>query len=274
MNEFYYELRLTPSSMLEELESFIMDQIDEAIETDENTIIIRTEIEPTNLIDMVNEYSKELEEIFSMKISIKSELHKLKNEDWINKFKEGFEPVAIGSFYIRASWHEEKNGFINIVVDPALAFGTGHHPTTKNSILAINNYTKADDEFLDIGCGSGILSLCATKLGATVSLCDTDEMAIISSKENFEKNHEQYKDIWIGSARSMGEYDIIVANIIADVLAFLAKDIKNNLKIGGLVILSGILDKYESKITDLYSSMELIERIAEDEWLTMVYRKK
>ena len=273
MNEFYFELKIRPSDNLEDFESFVMDETGEAIETDEDTIIVRSESDPTFLIEEVENYARELSEIFSRSITVKCEISQQKNEDWIAKFKEGFEPIQVGRFFIRASWHETNNSYTNIIVDPALAFGTGHHPTTKNSILAVEKYVKAGDNMLDVGCGSGILSLCAAKQGAKVSCCDTDELAVKSTTENFEKNSEKFEKAWIGSAPTEGEYDIIVANIIADVLVFLAKDIKNSLKIGGVVVLSGILDKYEAKIADMYDSMELIEKIAEDEWLTMVYKK-
>jgi len=273
MNEFYYELKITPSDMLEDFESFVMDETGEAIETDDETIIVRSEKDPSFVIDEVENYAKQLSEIFGKSISVKCSISKQKNEDWIEKFKEGFAPIQVGNFFIRASWHDEIKGANNIIVDPALAFGTGHHPTTKNSILYIEKYIKPDNKLLDVGCGSGILSLCAAKLGAKVYMCDTDELAIKASEENFAKNSAIFEKAWVGSIQSEGEYDIIVANIIADVLVILAKDIKIGLKKGGYVILSGILDKYESKIADYYDGLELVDKVLEDEWLTMVYKK-
>jgi ribosomal protein L11 methyltransferase len=273
VNEYYFELKITPSAQLEDFESFVMDESGEAIETDEETIIVRSEEDPSFIIEEVTNYALELSEIFGEKITVKCSISKQKNEDWITKFKEGFEPIQVGRFFIRASWHEEKDGSTNIVVDPALAFGTGHHPTTKNSILAIEKYAKPNDKMLDVGCGSGILSLCAIKCGAVVDMCDTDELAIKSATENFEKNGEKFNKSWVGTVSNEGEYDIIVANIIADVLVFLAKDIKRALKKGGITVLSGILDKYESKVADMYDELELVEKIIEDEWLTMVYKK-
>ncbi len=273
MNEFYFELKITPSDHLEDFESFVMDETGEAIETDDETIIVRSENDPSFVVEEVASYAEQLSEIFGEKITVKCALTKQKNEDWITKFKEGFEPIQVGQFFIRASWHEPKAGATDIIVDPALAFGTGHHPTTKNSILAVEQYVKSGDKMLDVGCGSGILSLCGAKLGAEVDICDTDELAIVASLENFTKNSEQWHDSWVGSVRSEGEYDTIVANIIADVLVILAKDLKKSLKSGGHLILSGILDKYESKITDMYDELELVETKAEDEWLTMIYKK-
>jgi len=273
MNEYYYELRITPSSNLEDFENFVFDESGGAIETEDETVIVRSEEGLDELALSVKEYAKELGEIFGEKIEVKTELSKKKNEDWVQSFKDGFSPITVGGFHIRASWHDEVPEIKNLIVDPALAFGTGHHPTTKNCILMVDKYVKSGDTFLDVGCGSGILSLCAASKGAVVDMCDTDELAVGASEENFAKNDLKFNKAWVGSVGAKGEYDIITANIIADILSFLSDELIANLKSGGKLILSGILDKYEMKMHEAFGSLVQIDRVCEEEWVTLVYEK-
>jgi ribosomal protein L11 methyltransferase len=128
---------------------------------------------------------------------------------------------------------------------------------------------------IDVGCGSGILGLACTKLGAKVALCDTDPLSVDSSKENFALNEEQYNSIWEGSVNKADKsYDIVIANIIADVLRFIAKDLKSACKTDGVLILSGILDKKENLVTESFKELTLVKRTLKDEWVTLVYKKE
>ena len=125
-----------------------------------------------------------------------------------------------------------------------------------------------------MGCGSGILGLAATKLGAVVDLCDTDEQAVQSTQENFALNHEQFNHIWTGSVQKRThEYDVVIANIIADVLIMLSSDLKKAVKNEGILILSGILDKYVEKVEAKFSSMTLVEKYQKEEWYTLVLKR-
>ena len=169
-----------------------------------------------------------------------------------------------------------KDGFVNITIDPALAFGTGHHPTTSTCLSAISKYVKKNNEVCDVGCGSGILAIGAIKLGAIVDACDTDEVSIANAKENAKLNGVSYRQIWQGSINKTDKkYDVVIANIVADVLVFLAKDLKNALNDkDSIMILSGILDKYEQKVLDAYKDCDLVEKIAQDEWVSLVLKRK
>ena len=141
-------------------------------------------------------------------------------------------------------------------------------------LLLLQKYIKESTTLLDVGCGSGILSIAARKCGAIVDLCDTDEQATDSATQNFELNHESFHRIWTGSVQKREqEYDMVVANIIADVLIMLSSDLQKAVKEGGLLILSGILDKYVDKVEHKFSSMKLVEKYQKEEWFTLVLQR-
>jgi ribosomal protein L11 methyltransferase len=154
-----------------------------------------------------------------------------------------------------------------------LAFGSGHHATTFSCLEAIGKYVNPNDRVIDVGCGSGILGLACVKVGANVDLCDTDPLSVSSAEENFELNSESYNTLWEGSVdKSDGKYNVVIANIIADVLRFISKDLKKASKSGGLIILSGILDKKEALVKESFKDLELKDRVLKDEWVTLVYQ--
>jgi ribosomal protein L11 methyltransferase len=272
MKSKYYELRVSTDSFKDEIENFLIERFNNGIEEEDNTLILRSEENFDGLMKELKEYVKALEEIFNTKINLETKIEEKSNIDWIENYKKSIKPIEIGRFYIHPSWYENKEDKINIIVDPALAFGSGHHETTRSCVKAIDKYVKEGDTFLDVGCGSGILSIVAAKKGAIVDLCDTDELAVKSAKENFELNNVKYNDIWVGSvANTDKKYDIVVANIIADILIFIANDLKQ--RVNGYLILSGIIDKYKEKVLDKYKDFELVEEIPENEWVTLILKK-
>lgn len=166
-----------------------------------------------------------------------------------------------------------KKDKINIKIDPALAFGSGHHATTFSCLEAIGSYVNSNSRVLDVGCGSGILGLASAKLGAEVDLCDTDPISVDSCEKNFALNGEEYEELWEGSAnQAKCQYNVVIANIIADVLKFIVHDLKRATKKDGILILSGILDKKEQQVTEVYSDLKLLERKQKDEWITLIYK--
>jgi ribosomal protein L11 methyltransferase len=272
MKDKYYELSVKSDAFKDEIENFLIERFNNGIEERGNTLILRSEEKFDNLINELNEYVQALEKIFNTKINLKTNIEEKSNIDWIENYKKSIKPIEIDDFYIHPSWYENKEGKINIIVDPALAFGSGHHETTRSCVKAINKFVKNGDNFLDVGCGSGILSIVAAKKGAKVDLCDTDELAVKSAKENFELNNVEYNEMWVGSAGDTNKkYDIVVANIIADILIFIANDLKN--RVNGYLILSGIIDKYKNKVLEKYKEFELIEEIPENEWVTLVLKR-
>ncbi len=273
MKKIFYEIFVTPSSKKEEIANFLIERFNNGIEEKGNTIILRSDEPLDDLLDELKDYTLVLEEIFNEKIELQIESKKKENKDWIENYKKSIQPVEIDEFYIHPSWYEPKENKINIKIDPALAFGSGHHETTRSSIRALKKYVGENTTLLDVGCGSGILGIVASKLGAVVDACDTDSLAVKSAKENYELNSAVYNQLWEGSVNIADKkYDVVVANIIADVLIFLAEDLKN--RVNDILILSGIIDKYKSKVIEKYKNLKLIDEIQENEWVTLVFRKE
>ena len=274
MEKTYNELQITPSSDYPLFLDFVMSLSDEAIEEKENTIILRSEDDLEMILFGMEAFAKELSSVLGKDIHLETKLLVKENEDWIAQYRNSIQPLHVNDFYIRPTWVEPLEGKKNIIIDPALAFGSGHHETTYGCLVLLQNYVKEGSELLDVGCGSGILSIAARKCGAIVDLCDTDEQATDSATQNFQLNQETFNRIWTGSVQKREkEYDIVVANIIADVLIMLASDLKKAVKEGGLLILSGILDKYVDKVESKFSSMKLVEKYQKEEWFTLVLQR-
>lgn len=273
MTDNFYEICVTSSGRKEEITNFLIERFNNGIEEKNNTLILRSEKKLDNLLNGLKEYIKALEEIFEEKIDLKIEIKEKENQDWIENYKKSIKPVEIEEFYIHPSWHKSKENKINIVIDPALAFGSGHHETTKSCVRAVKKYVNKGNSVLDVGCGSGILGIVAAKKSGIVDACDTDPLAVKSAKENYQLNNVNYNNIWEGSVNQTNKkYDVVVANIIADVLVFLANDIKN--KVNNILILSGIINKYKTKVLNKYDDLVLIDEIKENEWVTLVFRKE
>lgn len=271
MNDTYHELTITlDDKFVDLMADYIGNIYDEGLELDKGKIILRSENDLTFVKDALVSFAATLDRTIPMEFAFEVK----ENKDWIKAYQDSIEPVEVGKFYIFPSWYEPKADKINIKIDPALAFGSGHHATTFSCLEAISKYVSQGQHVIDVGCGSGILGLACKKLGANVELCDTDPLSIDSCKENFKLNEASYDKLWEGSVdKATGTYDIVIANIIADVLRFIAKDLKSAVKEGGYLILSGILDKKEDLVVESFRELTQVERIAKDEWVTLVYQK-
>lgn len=265
MTQQYFELEIFPQKNYDVFLDLVESIVEDAIEEGEKSIIIRSE---DSLEDI-----KEAIEKFSKAIDVECQIFYEKKDavDWIKKYQDSINPVEVGNFYVRPSWVEKKDGKIDILIDPALAFGSGHHETTSSCILAIDEFVKKDDTLLDVGTGSGILAIAAAKKGAVVDVCDTDEICIESTKSNFALNGEKINDSWIGSVNITNKkYDVVVANIIADILVMISSDLKSKLKEDGILILSGILDKYEGRVKSSFSDLKVLKVVQKNEWITLI----
>ena len=213
--------------------------------------------------------------------------------DWMNNWKQYFHAFTIDDILIKPTWEElkpeDKDKFL-IEIDPGISFGTGKHETTQLCIRQLSKYIKgykkdAPVKVLDVGCGSGILSIVALKLGADFVLgTDLDENCITSTRENMEINHlpAESGNFYVGNLIDDGELqskvgtsDIVVANILADVIITMSKVIPSQLKEGGVFITSGIIDFKENEVRDAIKAagMEIIEVNHQGEWVNVTARK-
>ena len=265
MKDTYTELKVNvDEAFVDLIADYISNITGEAVEYGKGCVILRT----SNDTSILENQLKNLD----IKLDITKE--EKENIDWIKEYQDSITPIEAGEFYIHPSWHEPKDGKKNILINPALAFGSGHHATTYSCLMAISQFVKSGDEVIDVGCGSGILSIASSYKGAVVDLCDTDELAVKSAIENFQLNNKEFRQIWIGSINKTNKkYDIVVANIIADVLKVLSNELKNHLKDEGILIVSGILDKKENIVTNSFKYLNLIKRVKKDEWVTLIYKK-
>lgn len=271
MQEIYQELTLTlEEKYVDFIADFVANIFEDTLEIGKGVIIIRSE----NDLSYVQKAAEALIATLGDDISIDFKTEEKENIDWIKKYQDSISPIEATNFYIHPSWFEPKEGKINIKIDPALAFGSGHHATTFSCLKVISERVKGGERILDVGCGSGILGLACTKLGANVELCDTDPLSVKSTEENFALNEESYRKLWKGSTdKAEGSYDIVIANIIADVLRFIAADLKKVTKPGGTLILSGILDTKEALVLPSFEALTLIDKKQKDEWITLIYTK-
>ncbi len=275
MTKYYYQLVVKLSSHHSLFSDFLSDTLPVGFEETKTGFIIRSEDDLDTIIWGLEQFTEALQKALGESIELECEQKKLENSDWVKTYQESIKPLAIDKFYIYPTWDKPSPDLLNIVIDPALAFGTGHHPTTASALRAISKYVNAGDRVLDVGCGSGILGMACMKLGASVDACDTDPISVENSEVNAKLNGLVFNKIWEGSSSLVDKkYNFVVANIVADVLTFIANDLKKALEDDATLVLSGILDKYETKVLNFYKDCEVIEKIAQDEWVTLILKRK
>ncbi len=175
--------------------------------------------------------------------------------DWRNNWKQFFFPIPVGEkLLIRPTWRDEYDAgdrkVINI--DPGMAFGTGNHETTRLCLKCLEKFVKEDDVVLDVGCGSGILSIASVLLGAKSAFgVDIDPTAVRTAFENTEMNNVSDKCNFVAgnlTDKVSGTYDIVVANIVADAIIMLSKDVRNFMNDKSVYIMSGIIDSRKDEV--------------------------
>lgn len=206
-------------------------------------------------------------------------LSEVQEEDWATAWKTYFKPMRIGDrLVVKPSWENVEIAPHEVVVeiDPGMAFGTGTHPTTVMCLVLLEKQNLAGCRALDLGCGSGILSLAAAKLGAsTVIAADVDPIAVTVARENVRHNQlERVVEVLESSlfSRVQGRFDVIVANLTAKIIMDALPDVPRHLAAGGVLVASGII---KEKLCAVESAMvaaglAVMEVISEGEWVALV----
>lgn len=200
-----------------------------------------------------------------------------KNADWENNWKKYFKPIPVGEkLLIRPIWEQEYDAGNRAVLhlEPGLAFGSGTHDTTKLCLEALETTVRSGDDMLDIGCGSGILSVASLLLGAKSAVgVDIDALAVKTAKENGRNNGFSEPELCYhqGSMtdKVTGQFDVIAANIVADIIVLLCKDIARFLKPGGVFITSGIIEPREDDVLAAFAenNLRVLSRRESGGWL-------
>jgi ribosomal protein L11 methyltransferase len=207
-------------------------------------------------------------------------------EDWANAWKDYYHITHIGQrLVIRPSWREyiPMNNEVVLELDPGMAFGTGLHPTTRMCLEQIEQRTRPGVCVLDVGTGSGILALAAAKLGAANVHCiDNSSVAVESAVANAETNHLSDRiNVVLGvldeteSTRLSGQYNLVLANIIARVIGSIAPYLAQVLAPDGMLITSGIIEdrRHEAEQPLLAAGLKLIDQVMIDDWVTLIMQK-
>lgn len=254
---------------------------EELLKKDKTRAIIHVYVNPhENPLEAVSFIKERLE---AQKIENEIKISDCKTEDWVNNWKQYFHPMPIGKkLLIKPTWEscEEYENRKILHIEPGLAFGTGSHPTTRLCLETLENYVGEKSTVLDIGCGSGILSIACLLLGAkSAAGVDIDSLAVKTAKENGAENgfSEPRFCVFQGNLSDCvnGKYNIIVANIVADIIMELNKEAGSLLADGGVYITGGIIDARGDEVLCSFSQngFEVIERKEEKGWLVFVCKK-
>ncbi len=231
----------------------------------------------------VAEYKEFIEtRLTALGIEATMEFDGIGEDDWAESWKQYYKPVPLGKVTIVPAWedYEAADGEIVVRMDPGMAFGTGTHETTRLVIRLMQDELKGGERVLDVGTGSGILSICASKMGAAwCNAYDIDPVAVKVARDNVESDGctnitVGVSDLLKGVDLSGGKYDFCVANIVADIIIRMLPDIKDYLLPGSPLILSGIIGERadEVRAAALGHGFTVEKAITENDWVGMLVR--
>ena len=200
--------------------------------------------------------------------------------NWNQQWESSYEPIEVDDFcYIRAPFHQPKPGFTyQLLIEPKMSFGTGHHQTTKLMLKAMRKYTFTSQNVLDMGSGTGILAIVAKKMGSAKTVAiDIDEWSIENTKENIVLNETPDIECILGdSSKISGQFGLILANINRNILLKEMNIYSTHLESNGLLFLSGFFTCDEPIITDETKKhkLQLIDTLTDDQWTCLVLQKQ
>ena len=249
-------------------------------------VVVKGYINELNFDDETfNRFKGELEQL-GKNINIgeffKIETTTIQDSDWENSWKDYFDILNIGEkFIIVPTWREYENEEDKYVIniDPGMAFGTGGHETTSLCIKNLEKYVKPHDNIIDVGCGSGILSIAASYLtDGEIKAVDLDKLAVDVSRENFALNNLENRIVVEEASlltKETKKYNVIVANILAHIIELMLDDAYNLLEDGGYYITSGIIKDKKDELLEkmLERGFKLVEETSDNEWYSFVVTK-
>ncbi|MBC5995624.1 50S ribosomal protein L11 methyltransferase [Romboutsia ilealis] len=265
------------------------DYVEEEVFNKRNSegVLIKTYIsEERNVMELVETIKQKVSALTGFGIDIGEgsvSLGQVNEEDWANEWKKYYKPTKIGEkLVVKPTWedYEVQYGDLVIELDPGMAFGTGTHETTTMCMRELEKYVTEDSKVFDIGCGSGILAIAAAKLGAKdVIAVDLDEVAVKVAAENVAHNHVQDSvQVLHGNLIDVvsDKADVVVANIIADIIKILAKDVHSCMKEDAVFISSGIIHAKVDEVKEslIENGFEIIEVKTLGEWNAIVAKLK
>ena len=229
------------------------------------------------------EYKEFLEtRLPALGIEAEISLEGMNEDDWAESWKQYYKPVPLGRITIVPAWEDytAKEGEIIVRMDPGMAFGTGTHETTRLVIRLMQDELRGGERLLDVGTGSGILSICASKLGAgSCNAYDIDPVAVKVARDNVLSDGctnitVGVSDLLRGVDLSEGKYDFCVANIVADIIIRMLPDVKDYLKAGSPLILSGIINERADEVREsvIKNGFTVEKEIKENDWVGMLVR--
>ncbi|MBE6542831.1 MAG: 50S ribosomal protein L11 methyltransferase [Ruminococcaceae bacterium] len=222
------------------------------------------------------------ERFLNLGLDVKLELVGLDEEDWANEWKKFYHPIHIGkNIVVTPPWekYEAKEGETVVLMDPGMAFGTGTHETTRLCLTMLEKYLQKGDKILDVGTGSGILSIAASLLGSgDIYAYDIDPVAVRVARENVRDNG--CTNITCGESDLLAGvetdgFDLVLANIVADIILRMVGDLHKYIKPGALVVTSGIIIQKSDEVKDAFlaNGYELADMLPENDWVSFVFRK-
>ncbi len=255
----------------------------------EEGVIIKAYLPINNFIgETIDSIKKEISDLVQYDIDIGKNhvtTTEVKEEDWETAWKQYYHPAKISKrFTIVPTWEnyqKVESDELIIELDPGMAFGTGTHPTTVMSIQALEKTVKTGDTVVDVGTGSGVLSIAAALLDAkNIIALDLDEVAVESAKENIQLNHLQGKvevrkgDLLTGL--TVKDVDVLVANILADIIVRLTKDASSIVRKGGYFITSGIIQAKRQEVKQALdeAGFDIVETLVMEDWITFIATKR